>query len=114
MTGYDRKALNITRWVEARDRQLTEGRARLDVLDDPVARAVLDLHAPVEDHFGIECHGCPEDDDQGHPSWPCTTVRVVADVYGIDLPPDIGWADDPDFDPHAPIPGYPTSIEGDH
>lgn len=117
MTGHDRKAINIARWVEARNQQLTEGRARLDGLVDPVARVVLDLHAPAEDHFGLKCQGCPSDDvygDADHLSWPCTTTRAVADVYSIDLPPDTGWADDPDFDPHAPIPGHPTTFKELH
>lgn len=97
MTGYDRKALNIAAWDA--DRAADEGaaRVRLDQITDPVVRAVLDLHAPFDGDIGFdECHGC-------------STVRVVAEAIGSPFPPAIGWADDPDFDPHAPIPGYPTT-----
>lgn len=49
-------------------------------------RAVVELHAPVEDGFAarrwIDCRGC---DSQGEPAdWPCSTVRAIAREFGIE------------------------------
>lgn len=112
MSGYDRKAMNIAAWTIRRDDQTFKATRELEAVTDPVGRAVLDLHAPIE-HWDMDvCRGCPpggEDGDDYEP-WPCDTVRAVASVLGVSFPPAIGWADDPDFDPLAPIPGFPSSM----
>jgi len=62
---------------------LAAARERLAAITDPVARAVLDLHAPDDDG---DCMG---DDMEGYeaeqPTWPCRTVEAVAGHYGIRL-----------------------------
>lgn len=67
----------------ARAEALAAAREQLTAITDPVARAVLDLHAP--DDFG-DCMG---DDMEGYeaeaPTWPCRTVEAVAGHYGIRL-----------------------------
>lgn len=63
---------------------------------EPEVQAVLALHAPVEPSSGwVECRGC---DMAGYeaepPEWPCSTVRAVADLHGIDLPDEPLWVHD--------------------
>lgn len=63
---------------------------RLDELDDPTARAVLDLHAR-RPRYGThwECAVCLDGGDMGDGiTWPCSTVAAVAAVHGIDLTDD--------------------------
>lgn len=76
--------------IEAQQRQaeraakLDAAREHLAAITDPLARAVLDLHAENDRH---ECEG---DDMDGYeaeyPEWPCRTVETVAAHYGIELP----------------------------
>lgn len=58
----------------------------LDAENYPVARRVLDLHAPVEPGApSPRCSECCRDGD--HPAeWPCATVEAVAGTFGIPLP----------------------------
>lgn len=61
----------------------------LDQLDDPVSRAVLDLHrrtAYYDRSTTWECDACPG--DEYRTDWPCATVEAVAGVHGIDLTDD--------------------------
>lgn len=58
----------------------------LDQLDDPVSRAVLDLHARKPYAGSWECRECQGDE---YPTdWPCRTVEAVAAVHRIDLTDD--------------------------
>ena len=65
--------------------------ARLDALDDPVSRAVLDLHArrpwyAYDTATWWTCTGCDMDGYEAEePRWPCRTAEAVAGVHGIDL-----------------------------
>jgi hypothetical protein len=61
-------------------------RPALAAIDDPLARAILDLHAAdTEEH--PECEGCEFGGyDAEAPEWPCSTVRLVAEHFGIELP----------------------------
>lgn len=61
-------------------------RPALAAITDPLARAVLDLHhADTVEH--PQCQGCEFDGyDAEPPAWPCATVRIVADRFGIRLP----------------------------
>lgn len=65
----------------------------LDAITDPIARAVLDLHAPRARHqregwvFAPECEGCEFGGYEAEPpEWPCGTTEIIAKHYGIELP----------------------------
>ena len=59
--------------------------AELAAISDPLARGVLDLHACAETM--AECSECSPDDEEGYGvSWPCATVRLVAERFGVTLP----------------------------
>lgn len=104
---YDRVQMNIDRWVERQTAKQALAIVELYTLADPTAEALLRMHAPVEHDWDSDiCAGCPDGDE----GWPCLTVLQIAQVHGIDYPTG-GWADDPEFDRFAPIPGYPTDIE---
>lgn len=62
---------------------------RLDAIDDPLARKVLDLHGRKtlypRDAVWM-CEGCdPGEHAQGPPDWPCQTVALIGEHFGIDL-----------------------------
>lgn len=87
-TPQERQAADAER--RAAERRAAERKAKLDAarrrltaLTDPLARAILDLHA--ENDRG-ECDG---DEFGGYdglpPDWPCSTVEAVAARYGIEL-----------------------------
>lgn len=65
--------------------------AKLDAIDDPVCRAVLDLHRRDERYAGEwithwTCPGCDMDGMEAEaPEWPCRTVELVAAHHGVDL-----------------------------
>lgn len=59
--------------------------ARLEHLDDPTARAVLDLHRRYAAWPEVTSWECAECRGEGEAEWPCTTVTTVANVHGIDL-----------------------------
>lgn len=44
-------------------------------------RKILDLHRPQSRYPGDGCVSCAADDD-GRASWPCQTVRLLAEGYG--------------------------------
>lgn len=52
-------------------------------------RAIVELHAPVEDGIAarrwLDCRGC--DGGPGAADWPCTTVRTIARELGIEVAP---------------------------
>lgn len=108
--SYDRVQMNIDAWVERQKLARSLAIRALHRLTDPTAAGLLQLHAPVEHEWGEDtCAGCPSDDN-GDESWPCPVVLQIAEIHGIHYPTH-GWADDPDFDRYAAIPGYPTNIE---
>jgi hypothetical protein len=84
---------------------------RLDNLDDPISRAVLDLHRRepwdrYENSKHWTCMECLAGEDRDE--WPCRTVITVASVHGIDLDdawlfprPTDGSLDQPDPAPEA-------------
>ena len=61
---------------------------QLRAITDPAIRAVLDLHAMVEQRYGgPECAHCYRDTEMGdHEDWPCETTRAIANAYGIEMP----------------------------
>lgn len=64
--------------------------AALAAVTDPVARAVLDLHANVD----RMCDGCEFGGYEAErPSWPCATIDAVATALGIDVPADLWMAE---------------------
>ncbi|WP_433225556.1 hypothetical protein [Actinomadura formosensis] len=79
----ERLKAQVRRREQAHARAQLNARRRLAAIADPLARAVLDLHA--ENERG-ECTG---DDMEGYeaeyPAWPCRTVKAVAAHYGIPL-----------------------------
>lgn len=60
---------------------------RLDAAsdDNPVARAVCDLHRFEETPNDLQCAECLLYEDAGEP-WPCETITAVADALGIEVP----------------------------
>lgn len=63
-----------------------EARAALASITDPLARAILDLHA-TDTIERPTCGGCDIDGYEAEaPEWPCRTVQTVADQYEITLP----------------------------
>ena len=74
---------------------------RLDALEDPVSRAVLDLHRRTTSGYSRtpwwECAVCHDGGDMGDRlQWPCPTVEAVAAVHGIDLTDDWVFRRPPD------------------
>ena len=69
----------------------------LDAITEPLARAILDHHKPDEyDWRGsqtVYCEGCDMGCSCEAATWPCSTVRLIADRYGIDMPDEWVWAD---------------------
>jgi len=62
-------------------------RAALAAVTDPIARAVLDLHAEQDGVAWTTCAGCDTDGyDAEAPPWPCRTVDAVAEALGIEAP----------------------------
>ena len=54
--------------------------------DNPVARAVCDLHHFEEARFGeLQCTECLQYDDEGKP-WPCDTITAVAVALSVEVP----------------------------
>lgn len=82
--AMDREAAESRRRADERAELLDAARRELAALTDPLARAVLDLHA--ENERG-ECEGYDfEGYEAEQPEWPCRTTHVVADYLGIELP----------------------------
>jgi hypothetical protein len=80
---YERQAADSERRRAERAAVLAAAREQLAAIDDPLARAVLDLHC--ENERG-ECLGDDFDGVEGEsPAWPCTTTVTVARHFGIDL-----------------------------
>lgn len=59
----------------------------LDLIRDPLARAVLALHRRTPEKSWGQwwlCSGCDVDGPEAmQPTWPCRTVRLVAEHHGI-------------------------------
>ena len=65
--------------------------AWLGSIKEPALRAVLDLHAMVDPEHpewsDPTCAHCYDDTEMGdHTTWPCETIRAIADVRGIEVP----------------------------
>lgn len=59
--------------------------AELATISGPLARDIVRLHACADDM--AECVECSPDDEEGYGvSWPCATVRLVAERFGVTLP----------------------------
>lgn len=70
-----------------REVRMAAFRADLAVVGDPIARAVLDLHAEQDGVAWTVCRGCDSDGyDAEPPPWPCRTVDAVAEALGIEVP----------------------------
>lgn len=79
----ERRAAEYRRRAAEDAAKLEAARTVLAELTDPLARAVLDLHA--EDEHG-ECAGCDYSGYEAEsPDWPCRTVDVVAARFGVEL-----------------------------
>lgn len=63
---------------------LEAARVWLDRIDEPAARAVLDLHKPTDEYGRDVCAECLDGDD--HSDWPCATVEAIAKACGIEMP----------------------------
>ena len=77
------------RQAEERKQRASEYAAQIDTISDPVARMVLDLHARDEARYGTRdlgcCEGCDVDGYEGEqPSWPCRTVVLIGNHFGIE------------------------------
>lgn len=58
----------------------------LDATDDPIARAVLDLHQRWSSYgSGWQCGGCDQGCSCDSAEWPCSTVFLIAERLGVDL-----------------------------
>ena len=53
--------------------------------DNPVARAVCDLHRFEEECDESQCTECLEYEGSGQP-WPCATIKAVAEVLNVEVP----------------------------
>ena len=62
----------------------------LDEIPDPFVRLILDHHKPDEYEWSMSqtvyCQGCDMGCSCEAATWPCSTVRLVAEHYGIDMP----------------------------
>lgn len=57
---------------------------RLEGIEDPTARRMLELHSPDRRQ---ECKGCdPGAFAQTGADWPCQTVELIADIHGATIP----------------------------
>lgn len=68
--------------------------ARLDAIDEPVLRAVVELHArQVDGLSGWRCTGCDiEGYEAEEPAWPCRTVELIIERHlGVTLPDKVEW-----------------------
>lgn len=90
LTQAERDAVKAAR--DAALATLLEAIPQLDALTDPLARAVLDLHRREPNSGSWTCAG---DEAEGfeaeRPEWPCATVRVVAERFGIPMPAEGTW-----------------------
>lgn len=80
----------------ARVQQIKAAWETLAAIDDPVARLVLDLHAPawtdVDERELPECQGCEANGyEVDMLPWPCQTTVAVAAHFGIDVAPLRGY-----------------------
>ena len=67
----------------------------LDAITEPFVRAILDHHAPDKAEWRnsetVYCEGCDMGCSCEAANWPCSTVRLVAERYGIDMPDEWCW-----------------------
>lgn len=87
----EERATRDTQMAQYRERE-AERQARYEVglvalaAADEVTRAVLELHAPVEQYGRRVCEGCDMDGYEAEsPEWPCRTVEVLAKANGLDM-----------------------------
>lgn len=67
--------------------QWAEAMRRLNSINDPLARRIVDLHRDCGTGTG-PCDDVDGDDEQW-PGWGCDTVEVVAEYYSIEFPDEI-------------------------
>lgn len=61
----------------------------LTAITEPLVRAILDHHSPLISEGlsrTVYCEGCDMGCSCEAASWPCSTVALIADRYGIDMP----------------------------
>lgn len=70
------------------DALVRETFARLDGVDEPTLRRILDLHGRVPDGGGWFCPGCDANGAEvEEPAWPCRTVEAIIETHlGVVLP----------------------------
>ena len=73
---------------EERKQRAAEYAAKIDAISEPVARAVLDLHARKARYSNWQvCEGCDINGYEAEePGWPCRTVVLIGNHYGIGEP----------------------------
>lgn len=59
--------------------------ARLEAIADPQWRMILDHHAATKE-YGCYCNGCDMGCSCEAATWPCSTVRLVGGLCGIEIP----------------------------
>ena len=77
-------------WKERRESYMGRLRWFETLLDDaaddnPVARAVCDLHRFEEERDELQCTECLEYEGSGQ-HWPCATIKTVAEVLNVEVP----------------------------
>lgn len=78
-------AAKVERWRDETRRARHE-LARLTYGAEPVARKVLEHHSP-DDVLPHRCKGCDMGDDaSSQADYPCSTVALIAEHYGITMP----------------------------
>lgn len=70
------------------DALVRETFARLDAVEEPTLRRLLDLHARVPSGSQWICQGCDFDGYEAEePTWPCRTVEAIIETHlGVVLP----------------------------
>lgn len=70
---------------------------RLSEITEPVSYAVLELHKPDVSDFWhtVYCLGCDMGCGCEAARWPCSTVRLIAEIYDIDIPREweVDWSE---------------------
>lgn len=75
----DDSPMSPARWLEAQ--------RRLNVIADPLARKLIDLHRDCGSGTG-ECDSGDEfETDERLPNWGCETTALIASHFNIDFPP---------------------------
>lgn len=78
----------MTNYTAPPEALVAETFARLDAIDEPTIRAIVDLHQRVVDGGRWICEGCDFDGAEAEPpAWPCRTIEVIIETHlGVVLP----------------------------